>query len=135
MAQPRVRAIDTNILVRWITRDDPVQTPLADAILSEPFFVPLTVLIGTIWVIGGKTYRYTPVMIREALRTLIDLHTATIPARAWVYWAFDRHEAGADLPDMLHMIASQGASTFSSFEKHLRDDAGDAPPLPVGYVT
>ncbi len=49
--------LDTNVLVRWLVADDPLQTAQARALLqsgrrgSKPFFVPSTVLLELEWVL------------------------------------------------------------------------------------
>ncbi|MFP5304630.1 MAG: PIN domain-containing protein, partial [Gammaproteobacteria bacterium] len=46
-------SLDTNILIRYYTDDDPVQSPLAVRLLEEraPLFVPLTVVQELFWVL------------------------------------------------------------------------------------
>lgn len=126
-----MRSIDTNIVVRWITRDDPLQTPIADAILQTPVFVSLTVLVEVAWVLGSRAYRYTPQMVHAAIETLLALDTVSVDPEGWVRWALQRQALGADLPDMLHIVASRPAQSFVSFEKRLRGHAGERPPIPV----
>jgi predicted nucleic-acid-binding protein len=126
-----VRSIDTNIVVRWITRDDPKETPIADAVLQAPVFIPLTVLVEVAWVLAGRTYRYTPQMVHAAIDTLLRLDTVSVHPEDWVRWALQRQAAGADLPDMLHLVASRSTQSFVSFEKRLREHAGERPPVPV----
>lgn len=48
-----MRAIDTNVLVRLITRDDAKQTASADAFVSRGAWVSHLVLIETVWVLDS----------------------------------------------------------------------------------
>ena len=41
-----MRAVDTNVIVRYLTGDDPVQARKAGAVIGrEPVFVPRTVVL------------------------------------------------------------------------------------------
>ena len=46
-----MRAIDTNVLVRLITRDDAKQAAAADAFVAKGAWVPVLALAETIWVL------------------------------------------------------------------------------------
>ena len=48
-----MRAIDTNVLVRLITRDDAKQTASAEAFVSRGAWVSHLVLIETVWVLDS----------------------------------------------------------------------------------
>jgi predicted nucleic-acid-binding protein len=59
-----MKGVDTNILVRYITRDDPGQERAASRFLDlartrgEPIFVNVIVLCELVWVLG-QTYKYS----------------------------------------------------------------------------
>ena len=46
-----MRAVDTNLLVRIVVRDDEVQARAADAFISAGAWVPHVVLVETVWVL------------------------------------------------------------------------------------
>jgi predicted nucleic-acid-binding protein len=48
-----MRAVDTNILVRLITRDDPRQLVAAEAYITKGAWVSTVVLAETAWVLGA----------------------------------------------------------------------------------
>src|SRR5438034_1079133 len=48
-----MRAVDTNILVRLITRDDPKQLSAAEAYITRGAWVSTVVLAETSWVLGA----------------------------------------------------------------------------------
>jgi len=48
-----MRAVDTNILVRLITRDDPKQLADAEAYITRGAWVSTVVLAETTWVLGA----------------------------------------------------------------------------------
>ncbi|HFC97521.1 MAG TPA: type II toxin-antitoxin system VapC family toxin, partial [Thermosulfurimonas dismutans] len=74
-----MKALDTNILVRFVTRDDIAQ---ADKVLNlfkkaenrggEEFWIPLVVVLEMLWVLEA-VYRIPRKKILEILRDLIDL--------------------------------------------------------------
>src|ERR1035437_7098801 len=69
--------LDTNILRRYITRDDLVQSRKADALLESltpeaPGFVSLVSLIELIWVLRSQ-YRMPKARQIECLERLLDL--------------------------------------------------------------
>lgn len=126
-----MKAVDTNILVRWITRDDPVQAPLADIVMGTPVFVSHTVLIELVWTLRGKTYRFERSDTADVLDGIVALATTTTPFEEGVRWAIDRFAAGADFADMIHLIGSRGADHFVTFERRLSQQAGPDTPLPI----
>jgi len=48
-----MRAVDTNILVRLITRDDPRQAAFADAFIENGAWVSVLALAEAIWVLSN----------------------------------------------------------------------------------
>jgi len=48
-----MRAVDTNILVRLITRDDPRQLAIAETYIARGAWVSTLVLAETAWVLGS----------------------------------------------------------------------------------
>ncbi|HEY1412127.1 MAG TPA: type II toxin-antitoxin system VapC family toxin, partial [Rhodopila sp.] len=63
-----MRAIDTNIIVRYLTGDDPKQAVKVHSVIGhEPVFVPRTVLLEAEWVLRG-VYELPTVQVISALR-------------------------------------------------------------------
>ena len=55
-----MRAIDTNVLVRALVRDDTTQSARAEALLSEHrIFIPVTVMLELEWVLRSR-YAFRP---------------------------------------------------------------------------
>jgi len=48
-----VRAVDTNVLVRLATRDDPRQTEAAETFILDGAWVPQVVLVEALWVLSS----------------------------------------------------------------------------------
>jgi len=67
--------LDTNILVRYLTEDDPVQTIAAGRVMDSfssdsPGFISLIVLAELVWVLESF-YRFTRKEIERVLETLL----------------------------------------------------------------
>lgn len=126
-----MRAFDTNIVLRLILNDDPVQSRAAEALLAEPGLVGTGVLMETAWVLR-TVYRQPRVAIAAALSSLIDVPTIVMADEPGVRWAIARYrDHGADLPDMLHIVAARGATSFASFERQLTKQAGSDTPVSI----
>jgi predicted nucleic acid-binding protein len=65
-----MRAVDTNVLVRLITRDHPKQVAAAEAFVSKGAWVPLLALAETTWVLAA-VYERQPPEIALAIEMLL----------------------------------------------------------------
>jgi predicted nucleic-acid-binding protein len=68
-----MRAIDTNVLVRLLTRDDPRQAAVADGFVQAGAWVSVLALAETTWVLG-TVYRRSAAQVARAVEMLLD-HT------------------------------------------------------------
>jgi len=125
-----MKAVDTNVVVRYVTNDDPVQSPIATVVLGEPCYVSDTVLLETAWLLSSH-YGLGRGLLAETLADLIQLPTVTVSDRAWIAWAIERFARGVDLADMIHLLNARHMDAFISFEKQLGRLAGPETPLPV----
>ena len=108
-------AIDTNIIVRYLTGDHPEQSVRARAIVDgQPIFVPVTVVLETEWVLRSA-YGYKPADVARALRAFGGLPQVTIEDAATVAAAFDLAEQGMDFVDTLHLGRAAGQNVFLTF--------------------
>jgi predicted nucleic-acid-binding protein len=110
---------DTNILVRVVTEDDPVQSPKAQKILAEAELVaiPLTTLAECCWVLG-RLYRSPASDVAEMIRALTNGENVVVDAAA-VRAGLAMLEAGGDFADgvIAHSGRDLGGETFVSFDK------------------
>lgn len=125
-----MKAVDTNVLLRYLVADDPPQTTIATELLTADVVIPITVMLETGWVLRSR-YDRNRGQTCEALRTLLDLPTVHVEDEPAIRWALDRFEAGADFADMLHLVAARGAETFATFDQGLARSAGDGAPIAV----
>ena len=123
------RAVDTNVVVRYLTNDDPAQAQVAERVLREGFVLTATVLMESEWVLRSA-YRWPRGRIATAFAALIDLPTAAaVPDGA--AWAIDQFAKGADFADMAHIITATGSSAFATFDASIAAKVGDASPLAI----
>lgn len=123
-------AVDTCVLARWVLRDDPVQTKIADAVLAQPFYLGASVLVELGWLLGsaGQMKRS---QIARTFAALLGLPTACVQNEAHVRWAVERFAAKGDLADLLHIANSTEAVAFATFDKRLVAQAGPNSPAKV----
>jgi predicted nucleic-acid-binding protein len=72
-----MRAIDTNVLVRLIARDDEKQAAVADAFTAGGAWVSLIVLVETVWVLDS-VYDRSPAQIASGVEKLLDHETIVV---------------------------------------------------------
>jgi predicted nucleic-acid-binding protein len=115
-----VIAVDTNVLVRVVTADDPRQTRKALDLLRREasVFVSKTVLLELEWVLRAA-YRLGRERILEIFRGLAELSNVDLEDEASVSRAIDLFANGLDFADGLH-LASAGTRRFVSFDAPLR---------------
>lgn len=66
-----MRAVDTNVLVRLLTRDDPQQTAAAESFIEKGAWVSTLVLAEGIWVLGS-VYELGPKDQARAVEMLLN---------------------------------------------------------------
>jgi predicted nucleic acid-binding protein len=124
-------AVDTNVVVRYVTNDDPTQAARARRLLErEDVFVSLTVLLETEWVLRG-VYGVAQAEVLRALRGFAGLARVTVESPAQLAAALDWAERGLDFADALHLAAAQPHGGFVSFDKALLRLARKLDTLPV----
>jgi predicted nucleic-acid-binding protein len=72
-----MRAVDTNLLVRLIARDDPAQAAAAEAFVAPGAWVPQIALVEAIWVLGS-IYGMKPQQIAAAVEMLLSHKDLTL---------------------------------------------------------
>ena len=130
MTDPILRAVDTNILVRLIVIDNQEQYGIALDAISNNVIIPVTVLLETGWVLSSQ-YAMTRDAIMAALSALMDFPTIHVADEPGVRWALARYAAGADLADMLHLVAAGEATGFVTFDRKIAAAAGSDTPVSI----
>lgn len=119
-------ALDTNVLVRWLTGDDAAQGAAVERLRAktiaegERLFVPVTVLLELEWVLRSR-YGIVPLAIAGCIDELLnvaelEIHEESAMERA--LWMF-KQEGSPDLADCLHAaLAAQALrGPLLSFDK------------------
>jgi len=110
-------AIDTNIVVRYLTNDHPEQSPRARALVDgEAVFVAVTVMLEVEWVLRS-TYEYRRADVARAMRAFAGLPTVTVEDGAVVARALDLAESGMDFADALHLGKASHCEGMASFDR------------------
>lgn len=112
-------AVDTNIVVRLLTGDDPAQFERARRLFeSETVFLPKTVMLETEWVLRSL-YGLAPKKIAGALSAMVALPQIRCEDMATVIEALECLRQGLDFADALHVASSRMAERFCTFDRAL----------------
>ena len=111
-------AIDTNIIIRFLTGDDQKQFTKAKQVFSQQkTFIPDTVLLESEWVLRFA-YHFTPLEINNAFTSLLGLPNVMTDNPLQLIQTLEMHKDGFDFADALHLAKSQqNVSTFLTFDK------------------
>lgn len=114
-----MHVVDTNVVVRFLTRDDPKQSPLALAFVERnEVHLLSTVLLECEWVMRSA-YRLPPDEIASLLRQFAGLPGVSLEQPEAVALALDWFDEGMDFADALHLASSADSDTFVTFDRRL----------------
>lgn len=126
-----MRAIDTNIVVRFLTLDNEPQAKAArSALEAGDIFIPLTVCLETEWVLRSA-YRYSPERIAAGLSIVTRLPGIATEDPSAIATALEWLRDGMDFADALHLAKADGCSAFLSFDRKLAKAAEGRSSVPV----
>jgi predicted nucleic-acid-binding protein len=120
-------ALDTNVLVRLVTRDDEAQAQRAKALFDEhsqedgALFVSDIVLVELCWTLE-RSYRLTRNEISMTLRALLDNATVQWESSAAVCAALSHFASGSTgFPDCLIVAkaSAQGCEQTVTFDRRM----------------
>lgn len=118
-----MRAVDTNVLVRALVRDDAAQSPRAETLLQAgTLYLPVCVVLELNWILRSQ-YGFTSRRIARALQLLVALANVTVGERQAVLTAAVRSAKGWDFADALHHALSAGCSDFVTLDATLARQA------------
>ena len=112
-------AVDTNLLVRILTNDDPIQARRAVKILkSDDIYIPKTVLLETEWVLR-HAYEVGRSAIAVGFQKLLGLPNVSVEDPDSIYQAISWYENKFDFADALHLASSRRCESFATFDSSL----------------
>jgi len=102
-----VRGLDTNVLVRYLTQDDPAQARRANAIITQTIArgdrltINVIVVCELVWVLS-EAYEFDKSTIITTLQRILDTTQFVVEDRDVVRRAVDEYQRGqGDLSDYL----------------------------------
>lgn len=127
-----MRAVDTNILIRLLEQDDPVQSAEVNAYQRDggPLWVSHIVLVETVWVLSSFFHRSRKELLGllGMLLTNEDIHLQEEAVVASAITAF--RNSKADFSDclVLEVARANGHLPLATYDKHLARLPGATPP-------
>ena len=122
-----MRAVDANVLVRLITRDDPRQGRSADRFIEKGAWVSVLALAEATWVLG-TVYEFGAANLATALQMLLSHKDLTLQDSNVVASALDlfrlRPALGFSDCLMLHLARKAGHLPLGTFDRALGKTAG-----------
>jgi predicted nucleic-acid-binding protein len=111
-------AIDTNILVRCLTLDDPAQVPAAKTLLAhaDGVFIAKTTLLELEWVLRAA-YKVPRSGIHTALTCVLGLPNVCAENETQVARALQGYGQGLGFADALHLASSPAEEGFFTFDE------------------
>ena len=117
-----MRAVDTNVLVRLIARDDLRQAAAAEAFVAGGAWVSLLALVETVWVLAA-VYDRTSGQIAAVVDHLLDHDTLSIQepdvVRAALTQFRETPRLGFSDCLMLHVALKAGHSPLGTLDRRL----------------
>ena len=127
-----MRALDSNVLLRYLVGDDPHQSAVAEEVFDacreaqEPLFIPVLVFCETVWVLD-RIYRQSKVQIIAALEPLFAMDSLRFEHDRAVRRAFDQYrQSRADFSDYLigEIASAAGCRDTVTFDRALKGSPG-----------
>jgi predicted nucleic-acid-binding protein len=84
--------LDTNIIVRYLTQDDPVQSRIASDLfehrltIDEPGFVSVVAMVETVWVLE-RSYNFSGVELSGAIERMLQIEVLQVQHEQEVFTA------------------------------------------------
>lgn len=124
-----MKAIDTNVLIRFLVKDDDKQAETVYRLFKkaesskEALFVPITVVLETVWVLES-VYNIPRKEILESINELLLIPILEFEAQpAILNFVSSAKETNIDLSDILiaHSALSAGCESVLTFDKQAAD--------------
>jgi predicted nucleic-acid-binding protein len=117
-----MRAVDTNLLVRLIVRDDADQVNAAEAFVAKGVWVSHLVLAEAIWVLDA-VYNRSPAQIANAIERMLNHKELTLQDAVVVALALDHFRSRPSLGFsdclVLEIARKAGHLPLGTFDRNL----------------
>lgn len=117
-----MRAVDTNVLVRLIARDDSRQTASAEAFVEKGAWVSVLALAESTWVLSS-VYQLSSKDLGQAIEMLLNHRDLVLQDREAVTWALElfRAKPALGFSDclMLQLARKAGHLPLGTFDRNL----------------
>ncbi len=120
-----MKGVDTNVLVRYMVQDDPLQSARAARLIEEecsreiPGFINRIVLCELVWVLDS-VYRFPKKQIIDAVEKILRIDRFKVEDLESVWLALQSYRGGpADFADYLVGVTNRraGCKHTASFDK------------------
>jgi predicted nucleic-acid-binding protein len=127
-----VIALDTNILIRTIVRDDPQHVDLAvDMMANNVCYVTRSVVQEVVWVLT-RIYRQSASQVAAVIDLLLDIQQIEVEDEFQIMQAVIWYRQGMDFADALHLATSLKANSLATFDKgFIKAASAIQTPIPV----
>ena len=125
-------SLDTNILVRFIVRDDDRQTTAVAKVFeqhirqAQNLWVPVTVMLELEWVLRSR-YKFSKAHVIRAMSALLDTFELAFESEGALEQALFAYEDGsADYAEYLHLALARKADAlpFLTFDEKAAKASG-----------
>lgn len=124
-------SVDTNVIVRLLTGDDPAQFTRAKTLfVRENILITTSVILECEWVLR-YAYGFGSLEIVKGFQSLFGLANVRLQETDQVYNAMEWHKQGMDFADAIHLAQSQEAQSFATFDKKFIRAASQLTTIPV----
>ncbi len=110
-------AVDTNIIIRFLTQDDEKQYRKSFTIFNkQEIFISDTVILETEWILR-YAYKFLPKDISNAFINLFGLRNVHLSNPTFIAQAIEWHKLGMDFSDAMHLTQCQQFEKLYTFDK------------------
>lgn len=110
-------AVDTNIIIRFLTHDDDLQYKKALSVFNKnEVFIPDTVIQETEWVLR-YAYKFSTDEIATAMVNLFGLKNVHLTTPTYIGQAIKWYKQGMDFSDAMHLAQCQEVEKLYTFDK------------------
>ena len=122
-----MRAVDTNVLLRVIVRDDEKQAIAADAFIAKGAWISHVVLVETIWVLS-RVYELGTANIAKVVEMLLHHESLSVQDSSVVAAALERYRERPALGFsdclMLEIARKSGHLPLGTFDRAFSKQVG-----------